>query len=312
MGVILRAMKTLVIVVLVLSGLLVLGVEVFPVQATHMALALERSRSGLTEHHVQLADGLNYDYLEGGQGPALLLLHGFGGDKDNFTRVARYLTPHYHVIIPDEIGFGLSSHPDSDVYTPEDQARHLHALLQQLGIDRVDLGGNSMGGQIAAVYASLYSATVNSLWLLDPGGVWSVPRTHLNQLARLEGHSPLIVANEDQFVELYHLVMAKPPYVPRAMLDVMAQARISNQSLEKRILGAISSDALEPHVRGLNTPTLVVWGAEDHILEPASGDVLVHLMPHARLLTMPGIGHVPMLEDPGQTAKDYLVFRASL
>jgi len=58
----------------------------------------------------------------------LLLLHGLGDNKDNITRIARFLTPRYRVIIPDHIGFGESSHPMEADYTPPAQAERLHAL----------------------------------------------------------------------------------------------------------------------------------------------------------------------------------------
>ena len=91
--------------------------------------------------------GLRYVYLEGGQGEPLLLLHGFGADKDNFVRAARFLTPHFHVIVPDQIGFGESAHPLQADYAPIAQSKRLHALMQALGIKNIHLGGSSMGGR---------------------------------------------------------------------------------------------------------------------------------------------------------------------
>jgi len=89
-----------------------------PERATRWAIDAERKRAGLARKQIDLPGGLHYVYLEGRSGEPLLLLHGFGADKDNFTRVARFLTPHYRVIAPDHIGFGESAHPQDADYAP--------------------------------------------------------------------------------------------------------------------------------------------------------------------------------------------------
>ena len=105
-----------------------------PESFTRWAINLDRRRAGLIRKEIDLPDGLHYVYLEGGKGEPLMLLHGFGGSKDNFAKVARFLTPHFHVIIPDEFGCGESSHPQDADYSPLAQAEHLHALTLALGI----------------------------------------------------------------------------------------------------------------------------------------------------------------------------------
>ena len=100
------------------------------------AYSMERSRAGLVHKDVTLSDGTRIAYLEGGSGEPLVLVHGFGADKDNFTRVARWLTPHYRVIAPDLVGFGESTHlPDAD-YHYAAQAERVRAFVQALGLLR--------------------------------------------------------------------------------------------------------------------------------------------------------------------------------
>ena len=220
-------------------ALLVFGVVGFvylqPEEATRFAVSAERRLSGLVRKEIELPGGLRYVYLEGGSGEALMLLHGFGADKDNFTRSARYLTPHYRVIVPDHIGFGESSHPPQADYASIAQAERLRTLAQALGIKTVHLGGSSMGGQIAMAYAARYPAQVASLWLLDPAGVWSAPKSELAKIVVNEGRNPLIARNEQEFAQTYAFVMSDPPFIPRPMLDVMAQERIRNVALAERI-----------------------------------------------------------------------------
>jgi pimeloyl-ACP methyl ester carboxylesterase len=97
------------------------------------------------------------------------------------------------------------------------------------------------------------------------------------------------------------------------MLDYIGEERAKNKSTEalvSRDLGA--EPGLEPRIMGLATPSLIVWGAQDHMINPATADILHGLLPHSQLIVMSGVGHLPMLEQPEKSAADYLVFRAGL
>lgn len=294
----------------------VVGVVAFvgfaPETATRLALDAERSRSGLVRKEIDLPGGLHYVYLEGGSGEPLLLFHGFGADKDNFTRVARFLTPHYRVILPDHIGFGESSHPEDADYAPPAQAERLHELARALGITRAHLGGNSMGGHIALSYALAHPDDVASLWLLDSGGIWNAPPSELVRMIQKNGENPLMASTTDEFVKVYEFVMSDPPWVPRPMLDVMARKRIANYALERKIFAQIREHHLDDRIKGLATPSLIVWGREDRAIDVGTAEVLHGLLPRSEVIVMDGIGHLPMLEDPRRSAEDYLAFRASL
>ncbi len=280
-----------------------------PKKQLHWPLIWNAKRSGLTRKEINLPNGIHYVYLEGGKGEPLILLHGFGANKDNFTRVARFLTPHYRVIIPDNLGFGESGHPHDADYSSSAQAARIRALAQALGITKVHLGGSSMGGQISMMYAFYYPDEVKSLWLIDPGGIWSAPKSEFYELITKTGENPLMARNEDEFAKIFAFVMADPPFIPRPMLNVMAQERIRNYDLEKRIMKEISSDSAEKYVTGLTTPTLIVWGDKDRVINPATAEILHKMMPASEVIMMKGLGHLPMLEEPRQSAEDYLKFR---
>jgi pimeloyl-ACP methyl ester carboxylesterase len=282
-----------------------------PATALRYAVDAERGRAHLVRREINLPGGLHYVYLEGGQGEPLMLLHGFGADKDNFTLAARFLTPHFRVIVPDHIGFGESSHPLDADYAPPAQAARLRMLAQALGAQNLHLGGNSMGGQIALSYAALYPAEVKSLWLLDPAGVRSAPESELRRILRETGQNPLMARNEEEFAQLAKAVMSDPPYIPRPMLNVMARERIRNFALEERIFKQIAADSVDERVKGLATPALIVWGEKDRAISVATAVILHDLMPRSQVIVMAGVGHLPMVEWPRQSAEDYLHFRAS-
>jgi pimeloyl-ACP methyl ester carboxylesterase len=297
------------------AAVVALGVYLYtsaPERAVRAALAYERRVAGLERKEIALADGLRYVYLEGGRGAPLVLLHGFGANKDNFARVARYLTPRYRVIIPDQIGFGESSKPAQADYSPRAQADRLRAFARQLGITKLHLGGNSMGGHIALTYAAMHPKEVESLWLLSAAGVWSAPPSEMRKQIAQGGGNPMIVQDEDAFAELVPQLTAKPLMIPRPFLDVVAQERIRNFALEERIFKQLAADSVEERIRGLDVPALVVWGQQDRVLHPGSAGILQMLLIRSEVVMLPGVGHLPMIEAPEAVALDYLAFRARL
>jgi pimeloyl-ACP methyl ester carboxylesterase len=301
-------LTVIIVLILVPIGFMYLAPEKFAA----ISFDMTRKICGLERKEITLPGGETYVYLEGGKGEPLLLLHGFGANKDNFTFVARNLVPTCHVIVPDHIGFGESSRPAGADYSSAAQAKRLHQLMQSLGLSKIHIGGSSMGGLIAMRYAVLYPGEVESMWLLAPGGIWSAPESELRRIIRETGENPLIAKNEDQFARTFDFVMSRPPFIPRPVLDVMAQERIRNVELEKRIFNEIKADSVEEAVRGLTIPALIVWGEEDRAINAATAPVLVSLLPNSRAIVMKGIGHLPMIEAPGATAREYLKFRAGL
>ena len=276
------------------------------------AYAMERSRAGLVRKETLLADGTRIAYLEGGTGAPLVLVHGFGADKDNFTRISRFLVPHYRVIVPDLVGFGESSHlPDVD-YHYAAQAQRLRAFVEALGLARVDLGGNSMGGGIVMSFAAQHPQEVASLWLIDAAGIAEAPPSELARIITTTGTNPLMITKESDFATFLKFVMSDPPWIPGSVMDVLARERIANQDLERKVFQQIATDSVSDAVKGLKTPTLIVWGAEDRALSVGTVPILQSLLPNAQAVVMPHVGHAPMIERPRDTAEDYIRFRERL
>ncbi|MBI5064108.1 MAG: alpha/beta hydrolase [Desulfatitalea sp.] len=307
-----RIVKTVLFLILAGFSVGIAGLYLLPEKVTAAAVGFERWFAGLERKQIDLPDGSHYVYLEGGKGEALMLLHGFGANKDNFIRVSRFLTPHYRVIVPDHIGFGESGRPAEADYRTAAQVQRLRALARALGIDRPHLGGSSMGGHIAMIYAALYPDEVKSLWLLDPGGIWSAPPSELRKIIAETKENPLLAKDEDAFARTFDFVMSDPPFIPRPILNVMAQERIRNHQLEQRIFWELSADSAEKYVSGLKTPALIVWGDQDRAIHVATAEILHGMLPNSQVIIMPGIGHLPMLEQPRRSAEDYLKFRARL
>jgi len=276
------------------------------------AYAMERSRAGVERREITLADGTHVVYLEGGSGAPLVLVHGFGADKDNFTRVARFLTPHYRVIAPDLVGFGESAHRTDVDYHYAAQAERLHAFVQALGLQRIDLGGNSMGGGIAMSYAAQYPNEVASLWLIDCAGIAEAPPSEPAKTGTTTGQTAPGIYGGRHIPAFRNAGKSDPPYIPGSVMDVLARERIANQALEKQVFGQIATDSVSASVKGLATPTLILWGEEDRALSVGTVPILKTLLPNAQAVVMPHVGHAPMIERPKESAEDYLRFRKGL
>ncbi|MDN3397763.1 MULTISPECIES: alpha/beta hydrolase [Psychrobacter] len=286
------------------------------VNTTQKIIQYERNKSDLEVKSLTLASGDKMVYAENANvtGEPLLLIHGFGGNKDNFTRIASQLEG-YHLIIPDLLGFGESSKPMTADYRSEAQATRLHELLQAKGVaSNIHVGGNSMGGAISVAYAAKYPKDVKSLWLVDTAGFWSAGISKSLEGATLE-NNPLLVNNKEDFYKMFDFVMYKPPYLPKSVKAVFAQERIANKELHAKILEQIVTDSVEERAKVIaqyNIPTLVVWGDKDQVIKPETVKVIKEIIPQSQIIMMPEVGHVPMVEALDQTADDYKTFRKGL
>lgn len=286
------------------------------VNTTQKIIQYERNKSDLDVKSFTLTSGDKLVYAENANltGEPLLLIHGFGGNKDNFTRIADELED-YHLIIPDLLGFGESSKPMSADYRSQAQATRLHELLQAKGLaSNIHIGGNSMGGAISVAYAAKYPKDVKSLWLVDSAGFWSAGVPKSLEGATLE-NNPLLINSKEDFYKMYDFVMYKPPYLPKSVKAVFAQERINNKELDAKILEQIVTDNVEERaqiIANYNIPTLVVWGEKDQVIKPETVNVIKDIIPQAQVIMMEDIGHVPMIEAVEQTAEDYKGFREGI
>jgi len=301
--------------VLLISFILVLMVVafyyLFPGVVFNVLRNMERSFAGLEPRSLDVGT-LHMEYLEGGQGEVLVLLHGFGGDKDNWTRVSKYLTPHFRVVIPDLPGFGDSTKDPDAPYTIFAQVDRLHAFLAELGISRFHLGGNSMGGYIAGFYAATFPREIQTLWLLAPGGVISAQASEF-YLRLSKEENPLLVKKPEDYEHLMNFVFFKRPFIPQPIIQHFTRKAIANRSLHRRIFKQLASDTddipMELFLPLVRVPTLVTWGEKDRVLHVSGANILESGLPDATIQIMKNTGHLPMLEKPEASALAFIAFR---
>lgn len=305
--------KKRITIIFVVSFLFIFGMVglyyLFPETTFGILIKAERAASGLEQRRID-ANGLRFEYLEGGKGETLILLHGFGANKDNWTRIAKSFTPHFWVIAPDLTGFGESSlAPDGD-YTIRAQVKRVKMFVQALGIQSFHFGGSSMGGNIAGVYASIYPENVRSLLLISPGGVVSAEPSEMYRRLMAGEPIPLVAANAEEYERLLDFIFFKRPFIPHPIKRVLIQEAIAHQPLNVKIFNQFRNpenvEPLETLMNGLKVPTLIIWGAQDRVLHVSGAKILAAVMPNASVALMGAVGHLPMIEKPEETARLYL------
>lgn len=281
-----------------------------------MAIAAERAISGLERKVLQI-DGFVVPYLEGGAGDPLVLIHGFGGSKDNFNRVANYLTDHYTVYAIDVPGFGASTRDMNADYVINTQIDRVHEIIEKLGLEKTHIGGNSMGGWISGAYAAKYPEHVSSVWFLAPAGLLESRKSEVIQKFEQTGEIVLTASNKEEFEKIVDVVMyERPAFAPGFVVDAMATRAAADQPLHKRIykdFKTVPSDlATALKASTYKGPGLIVWGKEDRVLHVDGATELKTAMPGFDVILMDKVGHVPMMEQPKQVAADYVKWRESI
>ena len=280
---------------------------------------VRRALAGLDTREATV-DGRTVAYLErtpgGGAGPTVLLLHGFGTSKDAWVAFADALPDSFRVLAPDLAGHGGSVRDSAVAYDAPRLAAEVGAWLDAVAPGAaVHVAGNSLGGEVAALLALDRPARVLSLALFDPAGVDAPEPSALDSLGAAGAANPLIPTDRAGVDRLYDLVFVGDPGIPGAARDVLAAdyARRAPflRALFERI-GYDGRDRLRPRLAEIRQPVLLVWGAEDEVIDPSAADVWAEGLPNATLRVLPGVGHVPMTERPDETAALFVQFVGGL
>ncbi|MDG9780653.1 alpha/beta fold hydrolase [Metapseudomonas otitidis] len=282
----------------------------YPPALMASARLVETHLAGLSSQ-VVTAGELDFAYYDGGPklGETIVMVHGFGADKDNWLRMARHFSSRYHVVVPDLPGFGESSRPTGS-YDVGTQAERLADFIQALGVGKVHLVGNSMGGHIVALYAARYPDRVRSLALFDNAGVTAPHKSELFDLLEQGRPNPLVVTRVSDYDRLMDFVFVDPPVLPAPLKRYLADRAIANQAHYEAVFQQLVQRyiPLEPELPKIQAPTLLLWGDKDRVLDVSSLGVMKPLIPHASTVVMKDCGHAPMIERPAETARHYQAF----
>ena len=279
-------------------------------------LQQERAWAGLNTKKIKSED-IEWVYSEGGnpQNPTIMLLHGLSGTRDNWNRVARYLTPNYHVIIPDLPAHGETKVPAGFDLSIANLAEKLRRFADAAKIDpNLHIAGHSMGGAIAMLYSAQYPLEVQSVLLVDPAGVFKSANTvYLKDPEQLKR---LIVAKQGDFDQLMKIAMQSPPFIPQELKAsqeklMIAQSKNTEQMVFKLVEMSklYTPDSFALMARSIDAPALIIWGKQDQIINVEAAQELKGLLKNAdQPVILDGVGHMPILEAEQLTMQPYLNF----
>jgi 2-hydroxy-6-oxonona-2,4-dienedioate hydrolase len=249
--------------------------------------------------------GQTIRYYDVGTGPTLVLLHGIGGDADDWAFCIDALSQSHRVLAFDLLGFGRSDKPYIN-YSIAGFVEVLQRILQTLQIDHMSLLGNSLGGWIGASFALQFPAMVDKLVLVDAAGLWgntvALPidlrlstRQHLREIFEFLFNDKSLVS--DDLVDLayqQHLERGDG-YTIHNLLQHLPDGR----------------EWLDKNIASLQLPTLIVWGEQDAMIPVETARHFHRLIQNSRLEIIPQCGHLPALEKPAELLQRVLNFLGS-
>jgi len=245
-------------------------------------------------------NGFTLHYLEAGQSPALVLLHGLGGDGSRWGPNIEPLARDFHVFALDQIGFGQSDKPLANYHTGM-LSEFLVDFLKAVNVPKASLVGNSMGAGVALYTAVHYPQVVDRIVLADGGGYRtttdrapappSAEALHRRQLQNS--------VTREETREFFRILFHNKDLVTDKMVNEQFAMRLRSaftitkmQEAGEKGLGALT----EEQVRAVKAPTLIVWGKYDELANPAGADRLEKAIPGARKVIIDDCGHMPQLE----------------
>ncbi|MBI4468552.1 MAG: alpha/beta hydrolase [Acidobacteria bacterium] len=264
-------------------------------------------------------DGVRMHYQEKGEGPKLVLLHGFGSSTFTWKDVLDPLSTRFSVIAVDLMGFGFSEKPDTD-YTVHRQAELVMKLLDQLNVERAMLCGNSMGGAVAIACAAADPDRVSSLVLLNSVAYADLDARSFLPSRRLlmpvAGESiAALVALDDRFVaEGLKVCLYDPQKVTRDRVEAYGRPFRTRHG-QRAVLQTLRNwdlSRIEAAIPSLKQPVLLIWGADDRLVPLPSGARLHRDLPGSKWVVLSHCGHLPQEEYPARVAEEIMKFGTEL
>jgi pimeloyl-ACP methyl ester carboxylesterase len=254
--------------------------------------------------------GRSVSYAEAGEGPALLLIHGMGGNLENWQEVIEPLARNHTVIAPDLPGHGESA-PGGGDYSIGALAAGLRDLLLVLGHQRATLVGHSLGGGIAMQFAYQFPEMVERLVLVSSGGLGPEVSPVL-RAAALPGADLFIAATASMGEKAGSAInrgMAAVGMRPGPDVAEVARgyAALAEPQRRKAFLATLRSvvgtkgqqvSASDRLYLAEQVPVLIVWGARDPIIPARHGEEAHRMLPGSQLEIFAGAGHLPQVEQP--------------
>jgi pimeloyl-ACP methyl ester carboxylesterase len=264
-------------------------------------------------------NGQRMAYLDVGQGPPVILIHGFGGSMWQWEHQQTALSTKFRVITPDLIGAGFSDKPDID-YRPDEMLAFLVGFMDQLQIAQANVIGNSMGAGLAIGIALDHPTRISKLVLID--GFPAHVMDHLSSptLRRaLETWAPSWLVSVGNWLfgwsmteSILREFIHDPALITPALLDRSNRNR-KRAGLFRPLLTIgknlpLWEEQFAPRIGKLTQRTLILWGEEDQVFPIKVGESLNQAILGSRLIRIPQAGHIPQWERPDLVNPELIKF----
>ena len=303
-------------------GVLLLACGIFALAGVIATWAPDRTVAQLSARWAQppsqfiTVDGMQVHVRDEGprdDAEPIVLLHGTSASLHTWDGWTQALTPQHRVIRFDLPAFGLTGpHPNND-YSMAMYVRFVGAVLDQLQVKKFVLVGNSLGGQIAWSTALALPQRVSKLVLVDAAGYpfasTSVPIGF--RIARTPGLRVLMqyVLPRGAIDNSVRNVYGDPSKVTPELVDRYYDLTLragNREALAHRMDQRLSGD--EASIQKLTQPTLILWGAKDHLIPLENAHRFAADIKGSKLVVFDALGHVPHEEDPAQTVAAFRAF----
>jgi pimeloyl-ACP methyl ester carboxylesterase len=279
---------------------------------------LEARYAGADSHFVDLPGGYHAHYRDDGDPslPPLVLLHGFGDSFMTWEGWVRELKSRFHIISLDFPGHGLTRAPQGSRLNAEGLADFVDNFAATLALPKFAVAGNSMGGGAAWQLAVRHPQRLDALILVDAAGfandkppsdvplAFKILRYPIGRavLSKIDNR-PLI--ENGLKTDVFDKSLITPALVDRfAEFQRAPGHRAILMSID---MGAPARPTAEL-VSTIKVPTLILWGENDPLIEPAAAKKFAAAIPGAKLITYPNVGHLPQIEIPQRSAADVADF----
>lgn len=241
--------------------------------------------------------------------PVLLLLHGFSAAKEHWLPLLPFFAGSFRVLMPDLPGWGESGFNPDRHYGLEEQTERLHDWLADIGVHKVNVVGNSMGGALAGLLTARYPKLVTTSVLMDALGLPGEEHTEfVDELLR--GKNRLIPRDPIDVMKLTDLVFHNKALAASAAFfsaSELLHRKDVNTFLFREMCGR-RPDYTKANFENISTPTLVMWGKEDRVLHPSCALTFARIIKRSELCLFDHVGHLPMIETPFMCAQAIKVF----
>ncbi len=304
-----KVLKWLALAIVCVAAALILVYYLFPGTVINLSIRSARSAADVAAKESP-GDGFTWPYLDGGNGDTVVLFHGFGMSRDMWGTLMPALTKKFRVVAPDMPGFGSNSRVKDASYDVKGQALLLDRFLARLGLQRFHLVGFSMGGGVAARYASEFPGKVAKLVLIDAFGVKAAMK-NIAEKALDRGERILLYRNAGEYDAVMRLAYAKPPAIPAHFKRYIAALGAQDYDLHGMIFDHLGREGLDTNWKILGkitAPTLVLWGADDRIFDRTCADRYSAGIRNSRKTVIPGSGHMVYMEKPEESVGAVMAF----